>query len=176
MKRMGLLILLGNIEIWDLMKCYKHSTLDIAIDGYDYLMPSQPPCSASSPSAPRLLSRTLFSIISPCYCSTFIAMGPIDDPTVQGVNQEPKISMNFNNETQQVETFLRTPGNPTPYKVPGTNEEWGNFIDQYMPIQIPKPTPPDQLSQDTLDLYRKAINEPNSLTQEETLIHTRMGT
>lgn len=39
-----------------------------------------------------------------------------------------------------------------------------------MPIQIPKPTPPDQLSQDTLDLYKKAINEPGLLTEKDVLI------
>lgn len=92
-----------------------------------------------------------------------------DNATTQGSEPDRKVTMNFNKETQQVETFIHSPGKPTPYKVPGTNEEWGDFLDRHMPIQKPKPTPPDQLSQDTLDLYKKAVNEPGSLTEEETL-------
>lgn len=36
-----------------------------------------------------------------------------------------------------------------------------------MPVQMPKPIPADQLSLDTPDLYKKAINEPGSLTEKE---------
>ncbi|MCJ1343613.1 hypothetical protein MMC31_001809 [Peltigera leucophlebia] len=87
----------------------------------------------------------------------------------QGVKPEPTITMKCNSDTRQVETFLHTPSNPVPCKLPGTNDEWRDFLDQYMPLQTPKPTPPQQLSQGTPELYKRAIKEPGSLTEEEVL-------
>lgn len=87
----------------------------------------------------------------------------------QGLKPEPNITIKFNSDTRQVETFLHLPTSPIPCRLPGTNDEWGKFLDQYMPIQIPKPIPPERLSQGTLGLYKRAIKEPGSLTEEEVL-------
>lgn len=84
-----------------------------------------------------------------------------------GAVVEPNITIKFNSDTRQIQTFLHSPTSPIPYRLPGTNDEWRKFIDHYMPIQIPKPTPPEHCSQGTLALYKSAIKEPGSLTEEE---------
>lgn len=76
---------------------------------------------------------------------------------------KPKISMRFNEQDKSSDVFLQFSDDSRPLKVPRTTEEFEKFF----PYQAPKPQTPEPLP---LDLFKKAIEDPGSLTEKDRLV------
>lgn len=80
-----------------------------------------------------------------------------------------KISMVFNEDDQAFDVYVKSAGSTRPglgLKVPRTEEE----IDEFFPYSTPSPPEaPEPIPTKTLDLYKKAIDAPDTLTEEEKL-------
>lgn len=74
---------------------------------------------------------------------------------------KPKISMKFNEEDKSFDVYVQCSGE-RPIKVPRTTEE----IEKFFPYEPPKPKAPVPLP---LDLFKKAIEDPGSLTEKDRL-------
>ena len=76
-----------------------------------------------------------------------------------------KLFLEYNDEDQTFDTYFQTAQDTRPRKVPRTAEE----IEQAFPYIEPEPFQPEPLPQATLDLYQRAIDDPDSITESERL-------
>lgn len=115
-----------------------------------------------------------------CLCTTLEHLRDIDlaQPTSRSISPtmtsaesnspegpKPKISMEYDKETKTVNTYVQMPGQRRKRKVPQTEEEIEEAF-PYEPLETPRPELP---SQETLDLYTKVVDAPDSITEEQRL-------